>query len=127
MSGVLLRGNVTCTYTASRLTRANAFAIHGTDGYVRLADDRIVLRGHTEFRGQVFDYAEPGRELTLSRSKLEPQLRHESAAVELHGRFARAIDDRDDFPCSGEQGVADLVLIDAIARAMATGNTTTIV
>lgn len=122
----LLRGGVTCTFAASHLLRAEQFAIHGTDGFVRLAGDRIVLCGQTEFRGVVFDYLEPGRELALVRGDLTEALEREIQGVELHGRFARTIDDRDDFPCSGEQAATDLLLLEAMARAMTSGRAETV-
>lgn len=118
-----LRGNVLCTFAASHLLRAEQIAIHGTDGFVRLASDRISLCGRNEFRGHVFDYVEPGTELMLLRRDLTEAITRETAAAELHGRFARAIDDRDDFPCTGEQAILDLRLLDAMARAISTGAT----
>ena len=119
----LLRGNVLCTFTASHLARGRVFAIHGTDGAVRLAGDRLWLSGHTEFRGEVFDYLHPGEDLVLTRAELAPALAAQAPECELHGRFARWIDDCDDFPCPGEQAVLDLQVLAAMARAAATGGT----
>jgi len=122
----MLRGGVLCTFAASHLMAANQFAIHGTDGFVRLAGNRILLRGHTEFRGSVFEYLDTERELALTRADVEAACKHEAPTSELHGRFARWIDDRDDFPCSGDQAAIDLGMLDAMARAVASGRTETV-
>jgi len=122
----LLRGNVLCTFVASHLTRVKVFAIHGTDGGVRLAGDRIWLCGHTEYRGEVFDYVRAGEEQVLLRADLRESLAAATPQSELHGRFVRWIDDCDDFPCSGEQAALDLRVLDAIARAAASGTTETV-
>jgi predicted dehydrogenase len=122
----LLRGNVLCTFVASHLTRARVFAIHGTDGGVRLAGDRIWLCGHTEYRGEVFDYLRAGEEQVLTRLELRSALEAAAPTSELHGRFVQWIDDCDDFPCPGEQAALDLRVLDAIARAAASGRTETV-
>ncbi len=118
---VQLRGGVLCSFAATHLLAANQFAIHGTDGFVRIAGDRIVLQGKKEYRGPVFDYPDPGTELALLRRDVAAAVEQQAAAAELHGRFARWIDDRDDFPCPGEQATADMRVFDAIARAMTSG------
>jgi predicted dehydrogenase len=118
---VLLRGGVLCTFASSHLARGSAFAIHGTDGAVHVLPDRLSLRGRKEWRGDVFDYPAAGEELTLLRADLA---RAPGAAdFELHGRFARWIDDRDDFPCPGDQALQDMRLLDAVARSLASGRT----
>lgn len=122
----LLRGNVLCTFLASHLTRVKVLAIHGTDGGVRLAGDRIWLCGHTEYRGELFDYVRAGQEQVLVRSELRGAIDAVLPTSELHGRFVRWIDDCDDFPCPGEQAALDLRVLDAIARAAASGKTETV-
>ncbi|HEB52278.1 MAG TPA: Gfo/Idh/MocA family oxidoreductase [bacterium] len=120
---VVLRGSLPCTYLTSRLCRARTFAIHGTDGGLRLADDRIWLAGQRAFQGHVFGYETPGIEQELARSELEPALRAHRPQSELHGRFARWLDDTDDFPCPVEQAVLDFEVLDAMRRAASTGET----
>jgi len=122
----VLRGNVLCTFLASHLTRVKVFAIHGTDGGVRLAGDRIWLCGHTEYHGELFDYRHAGEEQVLIRAELRAAIDAVAATSELHGRFVRWIDDCDDFPCPGEQAALDLRVLDAIARAAASGTTETV-
>lgn len=114
---VLLRGNIPCSYLTSRLTRANAFAIHGTDGGVRIAGDRIWLTGQRPFQGHLFDYETPGIEQVLSRRDLHNALAAHRAESELHGRFARWLEDVDDYPCPIEQAVIDFETVDAMTRA----------
>lgn len=119
----VLRGGAMCTFAASHLTRGAAFAIYGTDGGVRLATDRIWLRGRREFSGPVFEYLEPGDEATLLRADIQEAIADLAPDAELHGRFARWLDDLDDFPCPGEQGALDMKLLDAWRRAAASGRT----
>lgn len=114
---VLLRGNIPCSYLTSRLTRASAFAIHGTDGGVRIAGDRIWLTGQRPFQGHLFDYETPGIEQVLSRRDLHNALAAHRAESELHGRFARWLEDVDDYPCPIEQAVIDFETVDAMTRA----------
>lgn len=120
---VVLRGNVACTFSASHVTRADLLAFYGTDGRMHVAGERVWLLGHSEFRGPVFDYLVPGHEQILTRSELEPRLRALEPAAEPIGRFARWIEDTDDFPCPAEQAVADLRVVDAMLRAAASGRT----
>ncbi len=120
---VVLRGNLPCSYITSRLTRANAFAVHGTDGGVRIAGDRIWLMGQRPFQGHVFDYETPGFEQVLSRSDLQTAISDHRRVSELHGRFARWLEDRDDYPCAIEQAIIDFETIDAMTRAARDGCT----
>jgi predicted dehydrogenase len=121
----VLRGNVACTFTCSRASSAEAFAVHGTDGSVRVAGECVLLRGRHEFRGASFDYLVPGQELALSRAELQPGP-GAAAASELVGRFARWIEDCDDFPCPAEQALEDLRLVAAMLRAAQSGRTETV-
>lgn len=118
---VVLRGKVPCTYISSRLSRANAFAIHGTDGGLRIAGDRIWLSGQRPFQGHVFDYETPGIEQVLARRDLENALAAHRTQTELHGRFARWLEDTDDYPCPIEQAIVDYELLDAMAIAAKEG------
>jgi predicted dehydrogenase len=119
----LLRPNVLCTFAASHLTRADSLSIHGTDGCVQFTGDAVLLRGRTAYDGEVFRYERPGDEILLHRTELAGPLAALAPQYELHGRFARWIDDCDDFPCPGEQAVLDLQVLDAFARAAASGRT----
>lgn len=123
---VMLRGNIPCSYLTSRLTRADAFAIHGTDGGVRIAGDRIWLIGQRPFKGHLFDYETPGIEQVLSRRDLQNALMAHRAESELHGRFARWLEDVDDYPCPIEQAVIDFETVDAMAQAAEQGVTITL-
>ncbi len=116
-----LRGNVLATLIASHLTAVQSFAVHGTDGGVRIAGDRIWLRGRSTFQGEVFDYPRAGEELVLARADLLNPLARGAIRTELLGRFARWIDDRDDYPCPGEQAVADMQVLAALMRAVQSG------
>ncbi|MBL8754589.1 MAG: Gfo/Idh/MocA family oxidoreductase [Planctomycetes bacterium] len=117
----LLRGGAVCTFAASHVTMASAFALHGTDGGIRIAGDRIWLRGRARFDGQVFAYDTPDRELVLTRADLAPALRAAAPRFEPLGRFARWLEDTDDFPCPGEQATEDLRAVAAMLRALQSG------
>ena len=121
VANVVLRGNLPCTYLASRLTRADAFAVHGTDGGIRIAGDRVWLNGKRPFRGHVFDYETPGTEQVLSRQQLTRAIAAHHQASELHGRFARWLEDTDDFPCPAEQALIDIEVIAAMVEAARSG------
>jgi predicted dehydrogenase len=119
----VLRGNIACSFTASHVTRGELLAIYGTDGAALVGTERAWLLGRSEFRGPVLDYVVPGHELLVSRAELEPRLRALTPAAEPLGRFARWLDDTDDFPCPAEQALADLRTIDAMLKALASGRT----
>lgn len=116
VAAVALRGGALCTFAASHATRGSEFAVHGTDGAVRIGPERVWMRGRKAYRGDSFAYVDPQRELTLPRRDTEDPLR---AHFELVGRFARWIDDRDDFPCPGDQATLDMQALDAAMRALA--------
>jgi predicted dehydrogenase len=117
----VLRGGIVCTFACSHTTAANAFAVHGTDGGIRVDGDRIWLRGRMPFRGAVFDYPQAGRELPLPQSVLQPARQALTSEQEPVGRFARWIEDCDDYPCPAEQALADLRVLDAMVRAASSG------
>ena len=119
----ILRGGIACTFTASHVTRAELLTVYGTDGAIVMGPHRLWLMGRAEFRGPVFDYVVPGHELLLNRNELEPRLVALAPDAEPLGRFARWLEDTDDFPCPGEQALADLRVIDAMLRSIASGRT----
>lgn len=123
----VLRGNVIATFLASHASAVDAFAVHGTDGGVRIAGDRLWLRGRSEFHGDVFDYRTPGVELALSRAELAPELAAAAPSTDLVGRFARWLDDTDVYPCPGEAALEDFRAVDALLRALRSGRTETVV
>lgn len=118
---LVLRGGAVGTFVGSRMTRADAFAVHGTHGGVRIAGDRLWLVGRKEHRGPVFDYLVPGREVRIDRDELAAALAAAAPQSEPCGCFARWLEDTDDFPCPAEQALADLEVIDAMRRAAASG------
>jgi len=123
---VQLRGGVLCTFAASHLARGNQFAVHGTDGEIVLFEDRLVLRGRKQWHGELFDYQQPGELQIIGRSGLDQAAAAAVPAFELHGRFARWLDDTDDFPCTGEQAALDLRLLDAWRRSVLSGQVETV-
>jgi predicted dehydrogenase len=122
----LLRGGLHCTLAASHLTREESLTILGTDGAIRLDPVLLLLRGRRAFAGDVFDYPQAGAELRIDRAALAPAAAAQRVQSELHGRFGRWLDDRDDFPCPGDQAASDLRLLDALARSLASGRRETL-
>ncbi len=118
-AALLLRGGVVCTFAASHLCSGSALAIHGTDGAIRIAQDRLWLHGRKTFAGEMFDYHTPHAELLLPVGIGRDSDVEQWNRCELHGRFARWIDDCDDFPCPGEQAAQDLRAFDAVRAAIA--------
>jgi len=115
---VRLRGGALCTFAATHLSHGERLLLHGTDGTVSIDDERAVFRGRKDFYGDCFAYSDPGRDLVVPRGAGADPL---AAHFELHGRFARWIEDRDDFPCPGDQAVQDMCALDAMQRAIASG------
>ncbi len=115
---VALRGGALCAFSSSHSTSGQSFSLHGTDGILRVEPDRIWLKGRKAFRGDSFTYPQPFTELALPRRHASDPL---AAHFELCGRFARWIDDLDDFPCPGEQAALDMRAIDAMLRSLRTG------
>jgi len=117
-AAIELRGGILATFAASHLCRGSALAIHGTDGAVRIAPDRLWLSGRHAFTGEIFDYPTPRAELQLPAGLGRDYAALAWTRSELHGRFARWIDDCDDFPCPGDQAAADLRAFDAVRAAI---------
>lgn len=109
-----MRGGGLCTFASSHLTTGNMLTLHGTDGAMIVTGDRISLRGRSELRESMFDYTSPSAEQSWSRAELLPECLTQLPRLELHGRFARWIDDLDDFPCPGDLASADLQVFEAI-------------
>lgn len=121
-----LRGGALCTFAASHLTRGRHCSLYGTDGFAVLAPDRLRMSGRSVWRSELLDYPEPRRERSYMRRELSAGLQAAELELELHGRFARWIDDRDDFPCPGEQAAVDQRALDAVRRAVAGGRSTAV-
>lgn len=111
-----LRGGGLCTLAASHVASGNVLTLHGTDGHAIVTDEQISLRGRTALGDRLFDYGQPGVERTWSRAELGPAWTDRAPDLELHGRFARWIDDLDDFPCPGDLAAEDLLALEAIDR-----------
>lgn len=97
---VRMRGGCLATLAASRSLSAASLIVHGTAGRVRLDADGLAVAGDVSW-----PEASPGRGPGAA------------GAHELHGRFARWIDDADDYPCPGDQAAVDMLAVDALVRA----------
>ncbi len=87
----------------------------------RLAADRVWVRGRSRFAGEVFTYDVPGQDRVLSRAEVAAALRAQAPRFDLLGRFARWLEDTDDYPCPGEQASEDLRVVAAMLRALESG------
>lgn len=122
-AAVKFRGGALCTFAATHLSRGERLSIHGTDGSVSFDEERTIVCGRKDFFGDCFAYSDAGRDVVVPRRRdADPQTAH----FELHGRFARWIDDLDDFPCPGDQAVVDMRALDAMQRAIVTGRRETV-
>ncbi len=117
----VLRGNVPAVFAASHLTSGRTFALRGTDGSVQVTGASVLVDGQRPYYGEVFCYDVAGSEQAFARDALVHQLTRLAPALELHGRFARWLDDLDGFPCPAEQALADMRALDAMSRALASG------
>jgi predicted dehydrogenase len=115
-----LRGGSLCTLAASHVASGNVLTLHGTDGMALVTDDQVLLRGRFTLNDRLFDYGQAGAVRAWTRGDLEPALAARADGLELHGRFARWIDDLDDFPCPGDVAAEDLRTLDAIDRVRVT-------
>ncbi len=119
----VLRGGALLTVATSHLCRGRAFMVHGTDGAALVGIDRLLLRGRKRWPGPLLPYPQPFAMTSILRAEAEPAAAAQAAALEPHARFARWIDDRDGFPCPAEQGLQDMLVLDALGRAMRSGAT----
>jgi hypothetical protein len=82
-----------------------------------------VVRGDEPYSGEIFDYAEPGRETVIPIAALREAIDRRIDAVEVHGAFARRLRDGEEFPCTGRRGLRDLRVVDTAYRSLREGRT----
>ncbi len=123
VAALRLRGGALCTFASSHLCAGSSLAIHGTDGSAHLIPQQSWFLGRKVFRGDSFDYQQAGVLQMVPRDLHDEPL---AGHFELHGRFARWLDDRDDFPCPGDQAALDMLALDAMQRSIASGRSETV-
>lgn len=116
-----LRGNALAAFAASHVTDGRSFTLRGTDGRVQWLGDHLLVCGTRPYDGAVFAYDTPGRTRCLALADLAAASDPLRPALDLHGRFARWLDDLDGFPCPGEQALLDLRAVAAMQRSLASG------
>jgi len=118
LATVRFDGGILAHFAASYATDLAGLTLCGTRGRVHLLPEHVVVRGEEEFEGDIFNYEEPGREVSIPLETLAPVIADRAAAVEIHGAFARWIRDGEEYPCPAERGLADLRAVDAAYRSM---------
>ncbi|MBX3464101.1 MAG: Gfo/Idh/MocA family oxidoreductase [Planctomycetes bacterium] len=116
----VLAGGAVATFAATLGGAARGLAIQGTDGFVQVAGDTVVVRGERAFAGPALVYATPGQTAVLS-PRDDADARRLATQLEPIGRFARWLDDLDGFPCPAQQALADMRAVAAMQRALASG------
>jgi predicted dehydrogenase len=114
-------GGLLATFAASYATAQTSFAILGTRGRILLHAGRVLIRGDRPYEGSVFDYVDPGRELAFAAAELEPTISRQRDALEVHGAFARWLRGRGTCPATGEDGLRDMEVAEAIQRSREEG------
>jgi predicted dehydrogenase len=118
-----LRGNLQAVFAASDLSAGRSLVVRGTDGHVQWLGAAVVVQGARSFTGDTFAYDTPGQQRVFDGASLRAARQRLSPALELHGRFARWLDDLDGFPCPAEQALLDMRTVDAMQRALVSGAT----
>lgn len=119
----LLRGGLLATFTATRLGDADELLVVGTQGAFGLSRAGLWLQGERPVRSRLLAYERGGVRQVWTRDELATLAAPFAARSELHGRFARWLDDEDDVPCTGEQALEQLRVFAAAARAAHSGRT----
>ncbi|MHC4471397.1 MAG: Gfo/Idh/MocA family oxidoreductase, partial [Planctomycetota bacterium] len=126
LAAAMFEGGPPASFGASYATDLYSFSILGTRGRIQLTSDHVVVKGDEPFVGDVFDYAAAGREVALPIADMTEAIERKSDEVEIHGAFARWLDGRGDFWCTGERGVRDMRVVDAVHRSLREGTWVTV-
>jgi predicted dehydrogenase len=117
LASVLFEGGTPGHFAASYAADLYSFAICGTEGRIQITPGHVTLKGERQFEGEIFDYLTPGREAGLPIADMEPAIAARRDAVEVHGAFARWLDGRGEFWCTGGRGLRDMRVVDAVYRS----------
>ncbi|GAB4158589.1 MAG: hypothetical protein Fur0037_26070 [Planctomycetota bacterium] len=117
----VLRGGALWSMTGTHLARGRMIRLSGTDGEAMVDGHGLLLRGRSPVGGYLVDHPRAKEPRLFTHPELALRLQALKTRLELHGRFARWLDDRDDFPCTGEQAALDFAAVDAVREAVRSG------
>ena len=117
LATVRFEGGVLGHFAASYATDEWSLAIQGTRGRIRLSGEHVLVRGEETYRGEVFEYDDPGREIAIPVAGLVAA----DDRYEIHAAFARWVRDGEPFPAAGERGLLDMKVVDAVYRSVEEG------
>jgi len=112
-------GGVLGHFAASYAVDLWGFGLLGTRGRIQLSGEHVVMKGRDVFEGGILRYRTPGTEAAVPMSELAAAIASREDELEIHGAFARWIAGRGEFPCTGEQGLRDMRVVDAVYRSRA--------
>ncbi len=113
-----LPGGATITLTTGP-DAATSLIAHGTDGRCEIRPHDIGMQTMRPWHGEVLCSPSAGSEHWSER--VPAQEASARGRAEPHGTFARWIDDRDVFPCPGEQLLEDLRTLVALQASLGSG------
>ena len=121
VASALFADGAAATFSASYATSGDQFAVHGTEGFLRVFDGNLTLKGARPFRGDVFDYPKAGQEIGVGADSLRSAAEKKGARYEVHGWFARSIAGGEAFPAPLQSAVRDMRVLDAVYRSVEEG------
>jgi len=126
LATVRFEGGVLGHFAASYATDLWSLTICGTRGRIRLSGEHVLVCGEEPFRGEVFDYDAPGREVAIPCDSLEFAVDRQRDRYEVHAAFARWVRDDEPFVATGERGLLDMKVVDAVYRSLEEGKCATV-
>jgi predicted dehydrogenase len=120
-----LQGGTVATLEASYASENNAVEIYGTAGYAVRQGGALRLRIDAPWKGRMLEVPGGEKELCLGADDLERLGAPLRAGCEQHSAFARAILAGGPPPVSGEDGLRDVAVLEAIYRSAGSGRAET--
>ncbi|MCK4824425.1 hypothetical protein KA005_52215 [bacterium] len=83
--------------------------------------DTLIVRGKQNFEGEIFHYANGGKESVISLHSLSQRIEQLQYKYEIHSCFARWVSKNEEYPCPLEAGLPDMRVLDAVYRSKEEG------
>ncbi len=116
-----LSNGVLATLEASYASERGSVEIYGTAGYAIMEDGRLRVRLDAPWNGRYLSVAGGEQETVFSHEELNKMRSDFGAECEQHGAFARAVLAGEPPPVTGEDGLRDVAVLEAIYRSAETG------
>ncbi|MEN8151093.1 MAG: Gfo/Idh/MocA family oxidoreductase [Planctomycetota bacterium] len=126
LATIRFAGGILGHFAASYATDLWRLTICGTRGRIRLSGDNVLVYGEKPFIGEVFDYDQPGREFLIPHDSLRFATDRVKHRYEVHAAFARWVRDDEPYVATGERGLADMKVVDAVHRSVEEGKCVTV-